>query len=80
MRKGDIKRLAFKMWIWRRMERVSWMECRTNEEILQIVEEKGSVRSYTKLTEKMVEPHNEGRLPFKNIIEERMQEKIQEAD
>jgi len=30
MRKEDIKRLeAFEMWIWRRMERISWMEHRT---------------------------------------------------
>ena len=36
MRKEDIKRIeAFEMWIWRRMERISWMEHRTNEEILQ---------------------------------------------
>ena len=41
LRKEDIRRLeAFEMWIWRRMERVSWMECRTNEEILQMVDKK----------------------------------------
>src|SRR6218665_1994539 len=44
MRKEDIKRLeAFMMWIWRRMERISWMEHRTNEEILKMVEEKRSL-------------------------------------
>src|SRR6218665_433013 len=44
MRKEDIKRLeAFKMWIWRRMERISWMEHRTNEEILKMVDEKRSL-------------------------------------
>ena len=41
MRKEDIKRLeAFEMWIWRRMERISWMGHRTNEEILKMVDEK----------------------------------------
>ena len=41
MRKEDIRRLeAFEMWIWRRMERISWMEHRTIEEILQMVDEK----------------------------------------
>ena len=44
LRKEDIRRLeAFEMWIWRRMERVSWMERRTNEEILQMVDEKRSL-------------------------------------
>src|SRR6218665_2973548 len=44
MRKEDIKRLeAFEMWIWRRMERISWMEHRANEEILKMVDEKRSM-------------------------------------
>jgi hypothetical protein len=44
MRKDDIKRLeAFEMWIWRRMERVSWREHKTNEGILQMVDEKRSI-------------------------------------
>ena len=34
---------AFEMWIWCRMERISWMEHRTNEEILQMVDEKRSL-------------------------------------
>ena len=41
MRKEDIKRFeAFEMWIWRRIEIISWMEHRTNEEIFQMVDEK----------------------------------------
>src|SRR6218665_502739 len=44
MRKEDIKRLeAFEMWIWRRMERISWMEHRANEEILKMVDEQRSL-------------------------------------
>jgi len=38
LRKAYIKRLeAIEMWIWHRMERIGWMELRTNEEILQMV-------------------------------------------
>ena len=44
MRQEDIKRLeAFEMWIWRRMERISWVERRTNEEILQLVGKRRSL-------------------------------------
>jgi len=40
LRKEDIKNLeAFEMRMWSSMERISWMEHRTNEEILQIVDE-----------------------------------------
>jgi len=36
MRKEDIKRLeAFEMWTWGRMEKVSWTEHKTNEEVLE---------------------------------------------
>jgi len=43
-RKENINRLeAFEIWIWQRRERISWMEPRTNEEILQMMEEKGSL-------------------------------------
>ena len=41
MRKEDVKRIeAFEMWIWRRMERISWTEHITNEEVMKKVEEK----------------------------------------
>jgi len=40
MKKEDVKRIeAFEMWISRRMERISWTEQRTNEEVLKKVEE-----------------------------------------
>ena len=40
MRKEDIKRLeAFEMCTWRRMEKVSWTEHKTNEEILETIGE-----------------------------------------
>jgi len=31
------------IWMWKRMERVSWVELRTNEEMLKVVEEKISL-------------------------------------
>ena len=41
LQKEDIKRLeALEMWIWRRMEKISWREHRTNAEVLQQAGEK----------------------------------------
>ena len=41
MRKNEIHRLqAFEMWIWRRMEKISWKDKVTNEQVLEIVKEK----------------------------------------
>src|ERR1700733_9708080 len=41
LRKEDTKRLeALEMWIWRRMEKISWREHKTNAEVLQQVGEK----------------------------------------
>ena len=31
---------AFEMWVWRRMERMSWTERKTNDEVLAAVGEK----------------------------------------
>src|SRR6218665_2774480 len=43
-RKEDIRRLeAFDMWVWKRMEKVSWRDMKTNEEVLQLVQEKRSL-------------------------------------
>src|SRR6218665_1175257 len=53
------------MWIWRRMERISWMEHRTNEEI-NGGRKKITDRNNQKPTEKLAGPHNERRLPSKN--------------
>ena len=41
MRKEDVRRLnAFEMWIWRRMEKVSWKDKVSNEEVLVRIGEK----------------------------------------
>src|SRR6218665_1809616 len=46
MRQVDIARLeAFEMWIWRRMERISWTEHISNEEVLTLVGEERSLIS-----------------------------------
>src|SRR6218665_1243138 len=43
-RKEDIRRLeAFEMWVWRRMKKVSWRDMKTNEEVLQLVQETRSL-------------------------------------
>lgn len=44
MKKDIVRRLgAFEMWVWRRMERISWTEKRKNAEVLQLVEEERSL-------------------------------------
>src|SRR6476661_2752627 len=44
MRKEEINRLnAFKMWVWRRMGKVSWMDKRINEQVLSVMNEKRSL-------------------------------------
>ena len=53
MRKEDAKWIqAFEMWIWRRMERISWTEHRTNEEVLKKVEERRSLMDIIKTRQK----------------------------
>ncbi|KAJ2951390.1 hypothetical protein O0L34_g13533 [Tuta absoluta] len=43
MTQRDRERLeAFEMWCWRRMEKISWTEKRTNEAVLNIVKEQRS--------------------------------------
>ena len=37
---------AFEMWIWRRMTRTSWVERKSNEEVLQSVEERRELISH----------------------------------
>ena len=53
MRKEDVKRIkALEMWIWRRMERISWTEHRKNEEVLKKVEEKRSLVDIIRIRQK----------------------------
>src|SRR6476469_8576030 len=44
VRKEEINGLnAFEMWVWRRMGKVSWMDNRTNEQVLSSMNEKRSL-------------------------------------
>ena len=44
MRKEEKNRFnAFEMWVWRRMGKVSWMDKRTNEQVLRSMNEKRSL-------------------------------------
>ena len=44
IRKEDIRKIeAFEMWIWRKMERISWTEKITNEEVLRRVGESSPI-------------------------------------
>src|SRR6218665_1353352 len=53
MRTEDVKRIeAFEMWIWGRMERISWTEHRTIEEVLKMVEEKRSLMDIIRTRQK----------------------------
>ena len=41
LRGEDVRRLeSFEMWIWRKIEKVSWMDRKTNDEVLKMAEEK----------------------------------------
>ena len=41
MQKEDIRRLeAFEIWLWRKILKVNWTEHKTNEEVLEMVQEK----------------------------------------
>src|SRR6218665_2285833 len=43
-KKEDNRRLeAFEMWVWRKMEKISWRDMKTNEEVLQMVQEERSL-------------------------------------
>lgn len=71
------KRLeALEMWIWRRMERVSWKEHKTNEEILKMVEEERSViKTIRERQRKWMGHIMRGDYLLRDIIEGRMEGK-----
>ena len=49
LRKQDERRIeAFEMWMWRRMEKISWTDKVRNEEVLRRVEEKRSMLQVVK--------------------------------
>src|SRR5678816_2627402 len=77
IRKEEIKKLeAFEMWIWRRMEKVSWTKHITNDEVLQMVDEKRSLITTIRERQKNWVGHIlRGDSLLKEIIEGRMEGK-----
>ncbi len=71
IRKEDLKRLeAFEMWIWRRMERISWTEHVPNEEVLRRVgEERSLIRTIRKRQKTWLGHILRGESLFRTIIE-----------
>jgi len=79
LKKKDMKRLnAVEMWLLRRMERISWMEKKTNEAVLSVVREKrklidtvvkrkknwiGHILRGNKLLKEVIEGRIEGKRP-----------------
>src|SRR6218665_1255705 len=74
MRKEDIKRLeAFEMLTWRRMEKVSWTEHKTNEEILETIgEERSLIRTIKTRQKKWIGHTLRGETLLKTVIEGKM--------
>jgi len=64
------------MWIWRKMERVSWKDRRTNEEILNMIGEKRSmVETIVKRKKNWIGHIIRGDGLLKDVIEGRMEGK-----
>ena len=82
LRKEDIRRLeAVEMWIWRRMERVSWMDKITNEEILNKVGEKRQLISVIRNRQKNWIGHVlRGKGLLREVMEGRMEGRDREVD
>ena len=58
MRKKEVERIqAFEMWIWiwRKMERISWRDRMSNEKVLGLVKEKRSIMNIITEREKKVD-------------------------
>lgn len=77
LRKEDIRRLeAFEMWIWRRIERISYEEHVTNEEVLERVEEDRSIIKTIRKRQKTWIGHVlRGESLFRTVIEGRLKGK-----
>ena len=75
MRKEEIRRLnAFEMWVWRRMERVSWEDKKTNEEVLcSVGEERSLIDTIRKRKKNWIEHVVRGEGLLKLVLEGRME-------
>jgi len=53
LRKVDIQRLeSFEMWIWRRLMKISWTEHRSNQDVLDMVDENRSLMNTVRQRQK----------------------------
>src|SRR6476469_8159018 len=77
MRKEEINRLnTFEMWVWRRMEKVSWMDRRTNEQVLSSMHEKNSlIKTIWDRKKNWIGHVARGNGLMKLVLEGRMEEK-----
>src|SRR6218665_1695684 len=76
MRKEDITRLeAFEMWIWRRVEKISWTEYVSNEEVLKLVEEERFLLTTIRTRQRNWIGHIMLQRNNREIIEEKMKGK-----
>ena len=75
MRKADIRRLeAFEMWTWRRMEKISWTEHKTNEEVMgRIGEERTLIHTIRKRQRKWIGHTLRGDSLLRMVIEGKME-------
>ena len=69
----DIRRIeAFEMWVWRRMEKVSWVEWKTNEDVLIMADEKRELlERITKTKKRWIGHISRGNGLLKEVIEGR---------
>ena len=70
----NIRRIeVFEMWVWRRMEKVSWLERKTNDDVLIIVAEKRELLDrITKTTKRWIGHIVRGNGFLKEVIEGRI--------
>src|SRR6476619_2646248 len=79
MRKEEINRLnAFEMWVWRRMGKISWMDKRTNEQVVSSMNEKRSlIKTIWDRKKNWIGHVVKGDGRMKLVLEERMEGKSQ---
>ena len=77
MKKEVMDRLeAFEMWIWRRMEKISWKDLKTNDEVLLLVgEERNLVKTIEKRKKNWIGHIVRGNGLLKLVLEGRMEGK-----
>ena len=77
LKKEEIQRLnALEMWIWRRMEKISWKDLKTNEEVLDVInEERCFVENIVKRKKNWTGHILRGDGLLKDVVEGRMEGK-----